>query len=227
VELSYHHALVLIGADAPTDFLRSLGLRPENDWTSSPVTAAVLALAAPAGVWIIGCKITIPWLLGQPFAGGAGAVPWQALLLLDLRLRRHILGKPSQAGLKYYHLFADVWLVGIIPVTLYPFFGGKVWCRYWCPLAKLMQIFSAAFTRFRVSRFSIYSNEKCIACMECTRNCQVGIDVMNYALKQEPITNANSSCIGCGICVTVCPMGVVSFQSAPAPHLVQITVKAS
>ena len=27
-----------------------------------------------------------------------------------------------------------VWLVGILPVTVYPFMGGKVWCRYWCPL---------------------------------------------------------------------------------------------
>jgi hypothetical protein len=33
-------------------------------------------------------------------------------------------------GLEYYHLFADVWLVGILPVALYPFFGGKVWRRY-------------------------------------------------------------------------------------------------
>jgi NAD-dependent dihydropyrimidine dehydrogenase PreA subunit len=43
----------------------------------------------------------------------------------------------------------------------------------------------------------------------------VGIDVMSFALKQEPLTNANSSCIGCGICVTVCPMNTLSFQ-APA-----------
>jgi NAD-dependent dihydropyrimidine dehydrogenase PreA subunit len=50
--------------------------------------------------------------------------------------------------------------------------------------------------------------------MECSRNCQVGIDVMTYALKQEPITNANSSCIGCGICVTVCPMEVLTFARA-------------
>jgi ferredoxin len=60
--------------------------------------------------------------------------------------------------------------------------------------------------------------------MECSRNCQVGIDVMSYALKQEPITNANSSCIGCGICVTVCPMEVLTFaRPAGGPaELVQI-----
>jgi len=121
--------------------------------------------------------------------------------------------KPADVSLEWYHLIADTWLVGILPVTLYPFLGGKVWCRYWCPLAKLMEIYSAIFTRFKVSRFAILANDKCIACEDCSRNCQVGIDVMKYALKQEPITNFNSSCIGCGICVTVCPMSVLSFGS--------------
>jgi len=165
-------------------------------------------------------KTSVRWEFMNGVVLAAAVVVTVLVLARDML---HIAGKPAQIGLEYYHLFADVWLVGIIPVTLYPFFGGKVWCRYWCPLAKLMQMFSAAFTRFRASRFSIYSNEKCIACLECTRNCQVGIDVMTYALKQEPITNANSSCIGCGICVTVCPMGVLSFQSAA--ELVQISMK--
>lgn len=122
---------------------------------------------------------------------------------------------PAAAALDWYHLIADVWLVGILPVTLYPFFGGKIWCRYWCPLAKMMELFSAFYTRRGVSRFAIHANDKCIACGECSRYCQVGIDVMSFALKQEPLTNANSSCIGCGICVTVCPMNTLSFQ-APA-----------
>ena len=167
-------------------------------------------------------KTSVRWEWMNSVVLGAAVVITALVLARDFF---HIFGKPAQMGLEYYHLFADVWLVGIIPVTLYPFFGGKVWCRYWCPLAKLMQIFSAAFTRFRVSRFAIHANEKCIACMECTRNCQVGIDVMNYALKQEPITNANSSCIGCGICVTVCPMDVLSFarEAAQESKLVQIS----
>jgi thioredoxin reductase/polyferredoxin len=146
------------------------------------------------------------------------------LLVLGADLH-NILRKPANTGLEYYHLLADVWLVGILPVTLYPVFGGKVWCRYWCPLAKMMQIFSNLFTRFRWSRFAIHSNEKCIACGECTRNCQVGIDVMSFALKQEELNNFNSSCIGCGICVTVCPMDVLSFRR-PSPsdmQLVQIS----
>ena len=123
---------------------------------------------------------------------------------------------PASSGLEFYHVLADVWLVGIIPVTLYPFLGGKVWCRYWCPLAKMMELFSHAFTKLGISRYRIEANEKCIACTECSRNCLVGIDVMSFALKQQPITNANSSCIGCGICVTVCPMDVLSFGRGKA-----------
>jgi polyferredoxin len=119
---------------------------------------------------------------------------------------------PANLSLTGYRLFVDVWLVGILPVTLYPFFGGKVWCRYWCPLAKMMQIMSKFYTRIGISKFHIYSNDKCIACNECSRNCQVGIDVMSYALKEEVLDNRDSSCIGCGICVTVCPMDVLTFK---------------
>ncbi|MCH7679983.1 4Fe-4S binding protein, partial [candidate division KSB1 bacterium] len=117
----------------------------------------------------------------------------------------------AEFGINIYRIYADVWLVGILPVTLYPFFGGKVWCRYWCPLAKLMHLQSKWFTKLKWSRFKIVANDKCIGCYECSRNCQVGIDVMNYALKQNVLDNETSSCIGCGICVTVCPMDTLSF----------------
>jgi thioredoxin reductase/polyferredoxin len=130
------------------------------------------------------------------------------------------LSGPAKVSVGVYRVLVDVFLVGILPVTLYPFLGGKVWCRYWCPLAKMMEIESRLFTRLGVSRFGIASNQKCIGCHECTRNCQVGIDVMRFALKQETITNANSCCIGCGICVSVCPMDTLSFAPPPdAPRL--------
>ena len=134
------------------------------------------------------------------------------------------LRNPAEWGVYLYRIVADIWLVGILPLTLYPFLGGKVWCRYWCPLAKLMELFSRGYEKLGISRYRINSNEKCIACTECTRNCLVGIDVMSFALKQEPITNANSTCIGCGICITVCPMDVLSFGPlGTKPELVQIS----
>ena len=166
---------------------------------------------------------------------GRGSIRWEwmnlailvfAVLVTAAMLLRDavaFLRHPALWGLDAYHLYVDIWLVGILPVTLYPFLGGKVWCRYWCPLAKLMHLFSAAFTKLGVSRFQIVANDKCITCTECSRNCQVGIDVMSYALKQQPLNNENSSCIGCGICVSVCPMDVLSFSPVAAKgQLVQI-----
>ena len=170
---------------------------------------------------------------------GKASIDWEwmnlAVLLFAVGVTILMLAKDTYAalsssaelGIHLYRLGADVWLVGILPVTLYPFLGGKIWCRYWCPLAKLMHLQSHFFTRLRWSRFRIVSNDKCIGCYECSRNCQVGIDVMNFALKQETIDNSNSSCIGCGICVTVCPMDTLGFGDdemvSSASTLVQIS----
>ncbi len=122
----------------------------------------------------------------------------------------HWFGLVSQVGEQarsWYSYVADFWLVGVIPVTLYPFFGGKIWCRYWCPLAKWMEFWSKRF-----GKLGIKSDEKCITCGECSRFCEVGIDVMSFAKNQERFSNDNTACIQCGICVTVCPMDVLSFD---------------
>ena len=108
-----------------------------------------------------------------------------------------------------YNYIVDFWLVAVIPVALYPFFGGKVWCRYWCPLAAYNQILSARFGRLK-----IVSNDKCITCTECSKFCQVGVDVMAFAKSGEPFDNSNSSCIHCGVCIDVCPMDVLSFETS-------------
>ncbi len=130
-----------------------------------------------------------------------------------LRLKQsYAVGDRANIATSWYKLMVDGWMAGILPVTLYPFLGGKVWCRYWCPLAKLMQLGSKIFTKLGVGRFAIGANSKCIACGECTRYCQVGIPVMQYALKQDTLDNQTSSCIGCGICVTVCPMDVLGMK---------------
>ncbi|MGF1508044.1 MAG: NAD(P)-binding domain-containing protein [Myxococcota bacterium] len=138
-----------------------------------------------------------------------------AVVVTLAMLFRDVTGLVSTANWSIYgyRLIVDVWLVGILPVTVYPFMGGKVWCRYWCPLAKMMQFESKLFTKLGVSRFHIVANDKCIGCYECSRNCQVGIDVMQYALKQETLDNGTSSCIGCGICVSVCPMDTLSYAA--------------
>ena len=100
--------------------------------------------------------------------------------------------------------------MAVIPIALYPFFGGKVWCRYWCPLAAYNQACSAKW----YGRLKIVSDDKCITCTECSTYCQVGVDVMAFAKNQQPFDNSNSACIQCGICIDVCPMGVLSFETS-------------
>lgn len=158
-------------------------------------------------------KTSIRWERMNFVVLGAAAVITAFVLVKDIY---GAFTGPADLGIRIYRLFADVWLVGILPVTLYPFLGGKVWCRYWCPLAKLMHLQSSFFTKLKWSRFKIKANDKCIGCNECSRNCQVGIDVMSYALKQETLDNGTSSCIGCGICVSVCPMDTLSFGKESA-----------
>jgi polyferredoxin len=103
----------------------------------------------------------------------------------------------------YYYL-VDVFLAGIVGVGLYFWFSGRVWCRFACPLAALMNI----YTRF--SRFRIFAEkEKCISCNVCTSVCHQGIDVMNFANKGLPMEDPQ--CVRCSACVQSCPTGVLAF----------------
>lgn len=98
----------------------------------------------------------------------------------------------------------DVLLGGILGVGLYFKYSGRVWCRFACPLAALMNI----YTRF--SRFRIFADKKkCISCNQCTSVCHQGIDVMSFANKGKPMEDPQ--CVRCSACVEVCPTGVLQF----------------
>ncbi len=105
--------------------------------------------------------------------------------------------------LNYYHA-VDIFLAGIVGVGMYFWFSGRVWCRFACPLAALMHV----YTRF--SRFRIFPEKaKCISCNVCTAVCHQGIDVMNFANKGLPMEDPE--CVRCSACVQSCPTGVLAF----------------
>lgn len=115
---------------------------------------------------------------------------------------------PGEWGQSYfektYVLLIDIFFAGVLGLGVYFFMGGRVWCRFGCPLASLMHI----FTRF--SRYRIVSEKKaCISCNTCTKVCHMGIDVMNYANKGIPMNDAE--CVRCSSCIQSCPMDVLSF----------------
>ena len=121
----------------------------------------------------------------------------------------HLLLDGKNAGGQFvtytsYKWVVDVFLGGIIGVGLYFKYSGRVWCRFFCPLAALMHI----YTRF--SRFRIFPEKsKCISCNVCTSVCHQGIDVMNFANKGLPMQDPE--CVRCSACVQQCPTGVLAF----------------
>ncbi len=109
----------------------------------------------------------------------------------------------TRGALSYWWL-VDLFLAGMLGYGLYFFMSGRVWCRFACPLAALMHI----YTRF--SRFAIIAEKKkCISCNVCTSVCHQGIDVMSFANKGLPMQDVE--CVRCSACVQSCPTGVLSF----------------
>lgn len=103
-----------------------------------------------------------------------------------------------------YNYLVDLIFAGILGVAFYFHFSGRVWCRFACPLAALMHIYS------RFGQFRIFSQKKkCISCNVCTTVCHQGIDIMNFANKGLPMEDPQ--CVRCSACVQSCPTGVLSF----------------
>ncbi|MBD3239982.1 MAG: 4Fe-4S binding protein, partial [Chitinivibrionales bacterium] len=112
---------------------------------------------------------------------------------------------PGTGALKdIYEIVVDIVFAGVLGLGVYFFLSGRFWCRFLCPLAALMHI----YTRF--SLYRIRSNKKrCISCNICTKVCHMGIDVMGYANKGVPMNDVE--CVRCSACVINCPMQVLTF----------------
>jgi len=152
-------------------------------------------------------------MIGQTFL-------WMALLLLVLRIIGWMIpgvdavdelftnmfdyDKETLGGYFSYGFIVDLLFAGILGVAFYFHLSGRVWCRFACPLAALMHIYS------RFGKFRIFAEKKkCISCNVCTSVCHQGIDVMNFANKGQPMEDPE--CVRCSACVQSCPTGVLSF----------------
>ena len=138
------------------------------------------------------------------------AIPVTFLILNDIWdfFAKDALYNTQVFAREWYGLMVDFWLASVVGVALYPYLGNRVWCRFFCPLRAWMEMVAK-----RISKIQIVSNDKCIGCGECTRFCQMGIDVQRFAQSRKDMHNGNSACIQCGICVQVCPMEVLSVNA--------------
>lgn len=129
------------------------------------------------------------------------------LLWLNSWKQGTVLGNFSGAFSKTYGFLIGGVFSGVIGVGFYPLMGGRVWCRFGCPMAAVLGIFQRFKSRFRVTT----NGGQCISCGNCSTYCEMGIDVRSYAQKGEHIIRA--SCVGCGICEAVCPRGVLKLEN--------------
>jgi NosR/NirI family transcriptional regulator, nitrous oxide reductase regulator len=133
-----------------------------------------------------------------------------ALAMLALRILGWVQPGPDWAERTYrflmpnYKWTVDVFLAGVLGIGLYFWYSGRVWCRFFCPLSALMNVYT------RLGRFRIFAEKKkCISCGVCTAVCHQGIDVMAFAQRGLPMDDPQ--CVRCSACVQSCPTGVLSF----------------
>lgn len=103
---------------------------------------------------------------------------------------------------------------GVVGVGFYPLLGTRAWCRFGCPMAAVLGILQKYFSRFRITT----NGAQCISCGNCSKYCEMGIDVRWYAQRGQNVVRA--SCVGCGLCAAVCPRGVLSLENGPSENRV-------
>ena len=132
-----------------------------------------------------------------------------ALMWLEPHLPGALQG-PVYGLRRLYGFLIGAAFAGVVGVGFYPIMGTRVWCRFGCPMAAVLGLLQRFNSRFRITT----NGAQCISCGNCSKYCEMGIDVRAYAQRGQNIVRA--SCVGCGICATVCPRGVLSLENGPA-----------
>lgn len=112
----------------------------------------------------------------------------------------------AEGSRQWYVYLVDFWYSGVVGVATYFFFGSRIWCRFGCPLRKYIEVLAGWYSRVRIT-----AADRCIACGQCDKECEMGIPVMEFALARRTLDNTNSSCIQCGVCISVCPTFDLGF----------------
>lgn len=103
-------------------------------------------------------------------------------------------------GIAYPLSISIAAIVSLAIIVLGALLTERIWCRFLCPYAALMNLVQYLGVLLHIKRNKIYRNlEVCIECRQCNRHCPMNIDL----LEKEYITNAN--CIHCKRCLDVCP----------------------
>ncbi len=129
-----------------------------------------------------------------------------AMVGLSFAIENDALAAATKSFSTFYFFLVVSVLSGIVGVAAYPIGGTRVWCRFFCPMAALIGLVQK-FGRYRIT----VKENMCISCGLCSKYCEMGIDVREYAQRNQSFVRA--SCVGCGICAEVCPRGVLRLEN--------------
>ncbi len=184
------------------------------------VYGAVLLFALIAAVYLYGKRVFCSFLctcgalaetVGDPFRkkaprkGMAKILDFRELVLVAAIIATLAAFMGDYKPAMLYLLVVNLVIAHAVALSAYPFYGGRIWCRYFCPLGGILGRVSA------IGRFAILSDSSlCTSCGKCSRICHMGIDVADYASKGEPLKHKH--CVGCGECVYACPKGALKIK---------------
>ena len=89
----------------------------------------------------------------------------------------------------------------LILIFVVSIFIERFWCRYLCPYAAFMNIFSYLGRILKIPKYTIYrKTSDCIDCMLCEKKCPMNITISAY---DKHLKDPN--CIFCLKCIPACP----------------------
>jgi len=85
-------------------------------------------------------------------------------------------------------------------ITIGGLLTERMWCRWLCPYAALMNIFQFLGGLFKIKRHKVIRNlESCVECGICMQYCPMNINLQEYEVVENP------DCIHCMMCAAKCP----------------------
>lgn len=156
--------------------------------------------------------------LGEPFRSKAPKgvwakrlqlVSWGILGLVVILTILRAIGLDAQLGARtltqWYQLIFIYYLTFQAGIGVIPFLGGRAKCRYNCAMGAYLGFFQ------KLGRFRLGADaSKCIHCSKCDEACDMGIPVMEFAVRGGMLNSPD--CTGCALCTSVCPTDVLSFS---------------
>ena len=92
-------------------------------------------------------------------------------------------------------------LIGILFLFGVAKFGGRFFCRLFCPIGAVLGLFN----KIAIYKVNV-NNNKCTGCLACKRVCPMDISILNESFLSK------SNCISCGRCVKVCPTKKLEYS---------------